>query len=127
MDFLLAFCGLKCDTCPIFLATRETNNKRRFEMRASIAKFCSEHYGMLMQSEEITDCDGCRGGSGKLFSKCRECRIRECAERRNIESCAFCTNYACDYLLDIFVDDPGARSRLEQMRSTARNQGKPFL
>lgn len=90
-------------------------------MRVSIAKFCSEHYGMLIQPEEITDCDGCRVASGKLFSKCRECRIRYCAEKRNIESCAFCTNYACDNLIDIFVDDPGARRRLEQLRQTAGN------
>jgi len=119
MNTELAFCGLECDTCPIFLATREKDKDRRFEMRVSIAKFCSEHYGMLMQPEDITDCDGCRGSSGRLFTKCRECHIRECAAKRNIESCAFCSNYACDYLLDIFVDDKDAQRRLEQLRTNA--------
>lgn len=118
---MLAYCGLNCETCPIFLSTREQDKNRRLEMRVLIAKLCSEHYGMYMQPEEITDCDGCRGDSGSLFSRCRNCMIRNCAERMNVESCAYCTNYACDYLLDLFINDPDARRHLEEMRNTRAN------
>jgi hypothetical protein len=121
MNSMLAYCGLYCDTCPIFLATREKDKNLKLEMRVSIANLCSEHYGMYMPPEEITDCDGCRGGSGKLFSRCRSCMIRNCAERRNIESCASCTNYTCDYLLDFFIHDPAARKRLEEIRNSSNN------
>lgn len=118
MDLTLAYCGLNCSTCPIFLSSREKDKNRSQEMKVSIAKLCSEHYGMYMPLEEITECDGCRAGTGRLFSRCRICGIRNCADRRNLESCAECSDYACDNLLDIFIDDPGARVRLEQMRHT---------
>ena len=120
MNEMIAYCGLKCDSCPIHLATFEKDKSRQQEMRVSIAKFISEHYKMNLQAEDITDCDGCRTDNGRLFSGCRNCEIRKCAIRRNLESCACCPEYACDKLKELFSRDPGAQTQLEGMRKASR-------
>lgn len=118
---MLAYCGLDCSKCPIYVATREKSRARRLEMRIAIAKICTEHYGMLVPPEEINDCDGCRSASGRIFSRCANCAVRNCAGRKNIESCAVCRDWVCDNLLDMFMHDPCARKRLEDLRKTNSN------
>jgi hypothetical protein len=120
MNEMIAYCGLACDKCFIHLATLEQNKSRQQEMRVSIARFISEHYNMNMQAEDITDCDGCRDNSGRLFSGCLNCEIRKCAILRNLESCAYCPDYACDKLTELFGREQGAQTRLEELRNTDR-------
>jgi len=113
---MLAYCGLDCKSCPVHLATTEHDKLRQYEMRVSIAEKCHEIYGMELKPEEITDCDGCRTVDGRLFSGCLNCEIRKCAEEKNIASCAFCFDYACQKLQKHFKFDPGAQIRLEECR-----------
>jgi hypothetical protein len=116
MDTMIAYCGLTCDTCPIHLATLEQDLSVQKTMRESIAEQCSKYYGIKQQAEDISDCDGCRAGTGRLFSGCYKCELRKCAIQKNIESCAYCSDYACDKLEKHFSLDPGAQARLEQIR-----------
>lgn len=113
---MTAYCGLKCDTCPIHLATLKQDRSQQRKMRKSIARQCSEHYGMDLQAKDITDCDGCRANTGRLFSGCLNCRIRKCIIEKNIESCAYCSNYICEILSEHFTLDPDAKTRLEKIR-----------
>jgi hypothetical protein len=113
---MLAYCGLVCNTCPIHLATLEPDKSRQHTMRESIAKQCSKQYGMHLQPADITDCDGCRVETGRLFSGCRNCEIRKCASQKDIENCAYCADYACDLLLNFFSHDPDAKIRLDELR-----------
>jgi hypothetical protein len=78
-------------------------------MRESIAEQCSKVYGMNLQPEDITHCDGCRVDTGRLFSGCFNCEVRKCASLKNIESCAYCSYY------------PGSQIRLEEIRHTSGN------
>lgn len=55
MNNMIAYCRLVCDSCPIYLATLEQNKSRQEAMRISIAGLCSEHYGMNLQADDITD------------------------------------------------------------------------
>ena len=114
---MMAYCGLVCDQCPIYLATTEQDESRQKAMRISIAEECRIHYGLKLQPEDITDCDGCRSGSGRLFSGCLNCEIRKCAIMKNLESCAYCTDYACNKLMEHFLLDPGAQTRLEEIQN----------
>jgi hypothetical protein len=41
-----AYCGLICDTCPIRLATAETDQAEQEKMRAEIVRLCQQHYGL---------------------------------------------------------------------------------
>lgn len=110
---MIAYCGLSCDTCSIHLATLEQDPSRQQAMRESIAKICSEKYGMNLQAAEVNDCDGCRATAGRLFSGCLTCKVRECASRKKIINCAYCNDYACTDLKAIFKLDPEAQARLE--------------
>ncbi len=115
MDEVIAYCGLICHTCPIYLATREKDEEKKYKMRVEIAQQIKKHYGQECKPEDITDCDGCRTEGGRLF--CKECQIRKCAREKGIESCASCTGYACEELKKLFATDPDARKRLDEIRS----------
>lgn len=115
---LMAYCGLRCDRCPIYLATRETDRQEQAKMRARIAELAAEHYNMNLRPEDITDCDGCRTPAGRLFSGCRKCEIRKCARERAHLTCAHCAEYPCDALRKLFATDPGAKRALEDIRSS---------
>ncbi len=118
---MIAYCGLKCDTCPILLATLEQDKSRQLIMRQSIARECSKLYGMNIDDQDVNDCDGCLSNSGRLFYSCINCEIRKCATERVIESCAFCNEYSCDKLMNIFSQEPDAKIRLDEIRKIKRN------
>jgi len=113
----LSYCGLVCNTCPIYLVTREANREEQAGKRAEIARLCREHYGMKYGPEDITDCDGCRTEGGRLFSGCIDCAIRNCARQKTLENCAYCPEYACKKLETFFLKDRDAKTRLDEVRS----------
>jgi len=119
---MIAFCGLECDSCPIHLVTLEPDKNRQQTLRESIAEQCSKLYGMNMQPEDITDCDGCQANTGRLFSGCYDCEIRKCANQLKIEVCACCSAYICDILKKHFLLDPDAQIRLEVIRHAKQNR-----
>jgi hypothetical protein len=116
MTEMLAFCGLVCDTCPIHLATLQTDREEQARMRAEIVRQCKEHYRMDYKLEEITDCDGCRTVGERLFLTCKKCQIRICAREKHLQNCAFCTEFPCEKLGTFFKADPAAKARLETLR-----------
>jgi hypothetical protein len=118
MTEIVAYCGLTCQTCPIYLATRQENKEEQARMRAEIVRLCKEQYGMNYELEDITDCDGCRTEGERLFSACRNCPIRKCARGKELENCAYCAEFACGKLEAFFSTDPTARIRLEAIRSS---------
>ena len=119
MNGMMAYCGLLCQTCPIYLATREEDAEKQAKMRTEIAQLCKQQYGMDYGPGDITDCDGCFGG-GRLFSACRDCPIRDCAKRKGLENCGHCSEYACDRLEAFFATEAAARTRLDETRDSIR-------
>ena len=113
----MAYCGLRCGGWPIYVATREPDPAERTNQRIRIAKLASEHYGMALRPEDVTDCDGCRAASGRLSSGCTRCEIRKCVRQRGCLTCAHCTEYPCDALTKLFLTDPGAKAALDDIRS----------
>ena len=116
MDEMIAYCGLYCHSCAIFLATKEKNDEKRNKMRVEIARQIKEHYGTEHKPEDISDCDGCKTVGGRLFSGCENCQISKCAKERDIENCAYCSEYACEQLMKLFATDPDAKKRLDKIR-----------
>jgi Protein of unknown function (DUF3795) len=116
MAEMIAYCGLACQTCPIYLATRQENKVEQLRKRTEIVRLCNEHYGMQYELKAITDCDGCRAEGGRLFSGSTSCTIRNCARQKGYESCAFCPDYACKELRAFFGKDPDAKTRLDEIR-----------
>ena len=116
MGKMIAYCGLDCGSCSIHLATLEQNKSLQFAMRESIADQITNYYGIESKPEDINDCDGCRVENGRIFTGCLQCDIRQCANLKNFESCAFCADFSCDKLKKHFLLDPAAQSRLEEIR-----------
>jgi len=119
MNKMIAYCGLVCRTCPIYLVTREKNKEKQKEKRKEIVKLLKEHYGLEFKLEDITDCDGCTAETGRLFSACKDCPIRKCARKKKLESCAYCEEYACKTLEEFFAKEPSAKTRLEKIRDSS--------
>ena len=117
MEESLAYCGLICQTCQIYLATREPDKEKKYKMRADIAREITKHYGGETKSEDVGDCDGCKTEGGRLFSN-NDCPMRTCAIEKGIDNCAYCDDYTCEALEKLFTTDPGARERLDKIRST---------
>jgi hypothetical protein len=86
MEENLAYCGLICPSCAIYLATREKDPKKQHEMRVDIAEQIKRHYGQECKPGDVGDCDGCKADTGRLFSGCHTCQIRKCAIEKGIEN-----------------------------------------
>lgn len=117
MTEIIAYCGLACHTCPIYLATRLQDKEKQMRRRIEISQLLEGQYGMNFAPEEITDCDGCRTDGNRLFAGCKDCRIRKCASEKGVEFCAFCTEYVCQSLATFFAADAAARTRSDQIRA----------
>ncbi len=113
----IAYCGMMCEGCPILWATREEDAARKEKMREAIVRLCGESRDAVLPTRECIACDGCRTEGGTLYGGCGNCGFRACARGRGIESCAFCSEYACAELRKFFVSNPDARARLEVIRS----------
>jgi len=87
-------------------------------MRAEIARQTNDIYKEKMKAEDVTDCDGCKTKTGRLFSGCKKCQIRKCAREKGVENCAHCSEYACEKLEKFFVTYLEAKTRLDVIRST---------
>jgi len=113
---MIAYCGLTCQTCPIYLATRQKEKEEQTRMRVEIVRLCKEHYGMDYDVKDITDCDGCVTEGGRRFSACKNCLIRKCARENELENCAHCTEYICEKLGEFFKTEPTTRTCLDEIR-----------
>ena len=113
MDEMVAFCGLNCRTCPIYLASNETDEAKKNDLKTSVMYECKEYYGIDYSIQDINDCDGCRSLTGRIFSGCSKCPVRECAIERGIENCVFCEEYTCKKLNELFKVAPEAKKCLD--------------
>lgn len=104
---MIAFCGLTCSKCPVYLATREDSDEKRIAVAAS----WSEQYKTGIKPEDI-NCDGCLSRSGRLFSHCHVCKIRKCGQEKKIENCAYCDEYPCQKVRFVIDAVPDARDTL---------------
>ena len=79
-----AVCGLYCEACSWFIATKEEPERLR-RLAAQL------HF-----SEEESRCYGCR--SDKRLPYCETCKMFTCAAERGIDFCIECEKYPCDEL-----------------------------
>jgi hypothetical protein len=112
MNKLISFCGLLCNECGAFIATKANDDKKR----AEIAQLWSKQYGVNLRPEEI-NCDGCTSDSSRHIGHCSVCEIRKCGKQKGILNCAHCNEYPCKQLEDFFKVVPDNRKRLDEAKS----------
>ena len=111
METMIAYCGIMCSKCPVYIATQIDDDKARQD----VAKLWSQQYGMNIKPEDA-NCDGCLQAGGRLFNHCRVCAIRACGMEKKVTTCAACADYACAQLKDFHAIAPHAAKTLEKLR-----------
>ena len=91
----LAYCGLKCDECPVYTA--------------SVSKNTAEQSRLAKEYSEFT--------SKKM---CGDCEIRKCGVERAGKNCAECTEFPCSLLEEQLGDSSDGLNRLKQLAAADR-------
>jgi len=89
---LAAVCGLYCEACTLFIATKEDPAR----LKGMATRF--------QISEEAVKCYGCR--SDKRGPYCEKCKMFSCAAERGIDFCVECKDYPCSDLKQFQSERP---------------------
>ena len=89
---LAALCGLYCEACTLFIATKEDPER----LKGLAARF--------KLSEETIKCYGCR--SSKRGPYCDTCKMFACAAEQGIDFCIECVEYPCNDLKQFQSERP---------------------
>ena len=111
MEKMIAVCGIKCVECPAFLATQENDDLKRKE----VAEMWSKEFQAAFKPEDI-NCDGCTSGRERLFSHCQVCEIRKCGREKQLRNCAYCDDYICLKLNELYRMIPQGKAVLDEIR-----------
>lgn len=107
MNEFIAYCGLDCKTCEARIATVTDDDL----LRKKVAGLWSQLNGVEITPDMI-NCIGCRIDGVKTPYCESFCPIRQCAEKRNVETCGSCDRMrTCDKLKPILSNE-GARKNL---------------
>jgi hypothetical protein len=97
MSDMIAYCGLNCVECNAFKATHTKDTERKIQL----AKKWTDDDNVEFRPEDI-DCDGCK--SKRISGWCRKiCKVRPCAEKRKVKTCAHCDDYQCEILNEFLL------------------------
>lgn len=107
---MIAICGLDCEKCDAFIATK--NNDQA--LREKTAKLWSELNKTPILPEHI-NCEGCRMNGAKTVFCNNLCEIRKCAVSKNYETCGDCPEMEhCHKLGAIHANNKDAKNRLKK-------------
>jgi hypothetical protein len=114
---IIAYCGLDCTQCPVFIATktddRALQEKTAREWSVQFAAFTGRND---LRAEEMV-CDGCRASGDRIFLSCRGCPMRVCAREQKFVTCAECGRFdSCEQLNGFFTQAADAKERLLGLR-----------
>ena len=83
---MIAYCGLDCNKCDAYIATK--NNDQA--LREKTANLWSKLNNVQILPEQI-NCEGCRVDGIKTVYCEKLCRIRQCAMKKGMETCGNCS------------------------------------
>lgn len=115
MSSMIGLCGINCSKCSAYLATQ--NNS--YEDRVKVAEVWSKEFGDKVSAEDVI-CDGCTN-NGRLSKYCGICKIRSCGTEKKLNSCANCSDFACEKLGSFIKNIPEAKANLELIQASFKN------
>jgi hypothetical protein len=111
MKDTVAFCGLFCESCGVYIATEKKDNVE-----------LSRIANTLQATLDEIPCKGCR--SSVLSPHCRNCDFRACAQKKNYENCEECFEFPCDMLKEFQSKAP---HRIELFESALYRKGNGII
>ena len=108
MNKMIAYCGLNCEKCDAYIATKNNDNA----LREKTAKRWSKLNNAPITAEMI-NCNGCRGNGVKTIFCESMCQIRKCASKNDFETCGDCSKMnECKTLAEILSHSQDAKENL---------------
>ncbi|MDF2988694.1 MAG: hypothetical protein K0R50_4204 [Eubacterium sp.] len=95
MEKLVAYCGINCATCPLYIATKTED----ISMKRELAEKWEKIYNRSFNIEDMK-CFGCK--SGKKFFLSDKCNITQCNNNKGIHTCKQCANSPCQRINDFY-------------------------
>ncbi len=108
---MIAFCGLDCEQCEAYIATRRNDDA----LRAAVAEKWARQFNASIRPEHI-NCTGCGSAGVKTYYCEQLCEVRKCAVTRSVGTCAECSDFPCAALDKILRQAPHARKALEALQ-----------
>lgn len=115
------YCGLYCENCAVKVKVEPASkvlyqemNKLGFEEIMPYFPNGDKFWSFLKGMSVEGVCISCKAGSGNPA-----CKIRLCAKEKNVDMCAFCNSYPCEYFTEFFEGYP----MLKQDNSILREKG----
>ena len=109
---MIAYCGLDCNKCDAYIATK--NNDQA--LREKTAKLRSKLNNTPILPEQI-NCEGCRVDGIKTVYCEKLCRIRQCAMKKGMETCGDCSElYKCQTVGVIIENNTDALNNLKNTK-----------
>ena len=118
MDFIrrsimknnIAYCGLDCEKCEAYIATKNNDNA----LRQKVAKLWSELNGVSITPDMI-NCEGCRADGVKTPFCESLCRIRQCGLEKKYNTCGDCAQLeSCEKVGMIIKNNAEALDNLKK-------------
>lgn len=112
---MIAYCGLDCEKCDAFIATKNNDNV----LREKTAKLWAKLNNAPILPEHI-NCDGCKVEGVKTFYCENLCAIRKCAIEKDINTCGDCSDMEqCSVLKAVTTHNSSA---LENLRALTKKE-----
>ena len=108
---MIACCGINCTKCEAYIATQANSEDKL----AKVAKKWGEYFKKDIAPESIA-CDGCLTDGRKSFYCTDICEVRVCCTEKVIDNCAFCEEFSCSKLEEIFKIAPDAEKNLRKIK-----------
>jgi len=110
MKTMIAFCGLDCEKCDAYIATKNDDQA----LREKTAKLWAQLNNAPILPEHI-NCDGCRVIGRKTVFCESLCGIRQCALKKGVTTCGDCPEMdTCSTLKAVTANSPEALKNLKK-------------
>ena len=109
----LAYCGLNCDECPVYLASISQNADEQVRL--------AKEYSTVTCKFSKADmyCLGCH--SEVISEKmCGGCEIRKCGAEKSCKNCAECNDFPCPILEKYLGENSEGLNKLKQIAAEFR-------
>ena len=107
MGKMIAYCGINCDECDAYKATRNNDNELRKKVAAEWTKMFNFNF-----VPEMINCSACKGDGVKI-GHWSECEMRKCASGKNLVNCGACSDFkTCKTINDFIAQVPNAAENL---------------